>query len=611
MKKSLHNRADAAMNQAAGPHIFRRLLKLAKPYWGWYVLLCLLSLVNSVTQVGLAELLRRIINAATKQEMSLFSSITVLAFVILIADATASFLRMYITGALDAKSTSRLQVSMLGKLMKVSFKNLDRYHSADLISRINDSAAAAQHGINQKTIEMFGYVMQVALLIMYLLSLQPALTAGTLVICLLVPLVMLPFSSRMRSLYKERQQIEADQQMFVQDTVQGAEVVRAFSLAPKLQRQYSERVQQYLRVHKRLTRLEAIGYNLPFTVVLGGLLFVLSYGGYLVIGGSLDVGAVAAFLICFEQISGPLSKLSNLWTELQTSLAQGSRMFELLDLEEEPAASEESRNAQTSATPNETETEYTRGYIQLKSVGFGYSGEQVLKNISLAIHPGKVTAFAGPSGSGKSTLLQLLLRVYPPDEGVIRCGGQDFAAIPLPEWRRQLAYVSQEPYLFSGTLYDNIAWGNPSAGREEVMEAAQNAGIHDFIMSTTRQYETVIGERGITLSGGERQRLSMARAFVRQPKLLLLDEPTAALDSYNEKIVQQALRKLMHGRTTVVIAHRLSTIQDADMIYYVGQGTITEAGTHQELIARQGHYYSMVESMTKLQPAEELREEAL
>ncbi|WP_313640046.1 ABC transporter ATP-binding protein [Paenibacillus sp.] len=613
MNGSTNIEADSIKKFRVVSNTFMRLLKLGKPYLGWYLILCLLAAVVSLATVGIAESLRRIINAATTQNMSFLMSGAIFALVIVIVDALASFLLTYLSGVLEFKSTSKLQVSLLARLLNVQMKDLDRYHSADLISRINDSAPAAQQGINQKTIELFSNLMQITFLLTYLLSLQYALTLGTVLICSLVPLVMIPFTSRLRSMHEQRQQIETAQQMFIQDTVQGAEVVRAFSLAPKLHNQFTQRVRQYFNIHLPVTRLEAVGYNMPFAVILSGLLYVLSYGGYLVIQGRLDVGAVAAFLICFEQITNPVSKLANLWTELQASLAQGKRLFEVLDLQEEDESRECNRDDSHQEMPMNNNQAISGLYpITFENVGFHYSNNRVLTNVNLTIEPGKVTAFAGPSGSGKSTLLQLILATYEPNEGVIQSGELPLSSIPLRAWRNHLAYVSQEPYLFTGTLYENIAWGRPDATYEEIIKAAKSAGIHEFIMRTPLQYQTSIGERGHTLSGGERQRLSIARAFVRAPKLLLLDEPTAALDSHNEEIVGQALQELMHDRTTVVIAHRLSTIRNADHIYYMEAGSIVEAGTHLELMTLQGQYYNMVEtSMKKADISTLVREEGI
>ncbi|WP_438349374.1 ABC transporter ATP-binding protein [Paenibacillus sp. FA6] len=575
----------------------KRLMRLGKPYLGWYIILCIIAAILSLANVALAESLRRIINAATNHDMSVLVSGAIFAVVVVIVDACGEFLKTYVSGLLEFKSIAKLQASVLSKLLKVQMKDLDRYHSADFISRINDSAVAAQQGINQKTIDLLSSLMQIAFLLTYLLSLQYVLTIGTLIICSLVPLVMIPFTSRLRSMHEQRQKLETAQQAFIQDTVQGAEVVRAFSLGPKLHDQFAQRVKQYFNIHLPVSRLEAVGYNMPLAVILGGLMYVLSYGGYLVIDGRLDVGAVAAFLICFEQITNPVSRLANLWTELQASMAQGNRMFEVLDLKDEGVHLESdlydvhTRNSTSASNPIVSGLHA----ISFEQVNFRYRDEQVLTDVSLTIEPGKVTAFAGPSGSGKSTLLNLLLAVYEPYEGIIRCGDLQLRNIHPREWRAGIAYVSQEPYLFSGTLYENICWGKPDAIHEDIIKAARKAGIHEFIMTTPQQYETVIGERGLTLSGGERQRLSIARAFVREPKLLLLDEPTAALDSHNEEIVQQALKELMYGRTTVVIAHRLSTIRDADRIYYMESGSIVEEGSHHELMASDGKYRAMVE----------------
>ncbi|WP_199622047.1 ABC transporter transmembrane domain-containing protein [Paenibacillus alkalitolerans] len=312
-------------------HVLLRLIKLGKPYIGWYIVLCILTAGLSLVGVGIAESLRRIINAATQKDLSLLVSAAVLALGIVILEVVANLLKARVTAMLEFKSTARLQTVVLGKLMRIRMKEADRYHSADLISRINDSAAAAQAGVNAKAMDFLGNMLQIVFMITYLVTLQFSLTFGTLLIAALTPLVMLPFAGKLRGLYEQRQKIQAEQQSFTQDIVQGAEVVRSFSLAAKLRDAFAQKCTAYLKTHYRVLRLEAVGYRLPILVVNGGLLYVLGYGGYLVIQGRLDVGAVAAFLISFERIANPVSSLANLWTELQASLAQANRMFEVLD----------------------------------------------------------------------------------------------------------------------------------------------------------------------------------------------------------------------------------------------------------------------------------------
>lgn len=563
--------------------VLLRMFKFSKVYYRWYFGLAIITLAGSITGVLMAESYRRMINGAVQGDFALIRTGLLYAIALMVLSSILGFLNQYAGPLLDHISTRRFALYFLEKLNKIRLLNLKNYHSGELISR-SDDAIGAQTDINNLSRLIIQNIFTVFIMFIYLNSLNPALTLRVFFIAITGSVIMIPLSRYLRSSYDERFRAIGEKNSFLQDIAQGVEVVRTFSLASRLEKKYKYLFEKMLTHIKKSTILEALFSHSQVIVIISGALFVLYYGGLMTFRGSLDIGALVAFLVSFEMVVGPLTAIFRIWPDFQKSISRANRVFEILDLEEEDSnINYSSCEIKPAQFPE----------LDIRDIYFSYADTEVLKGVSFTVNRGEVTAIVGPSGSGKSTLLRLLLYLYEPDRGEILYCGYLLSSVPRTQWRERIAYVSQEPCIFSGSIYDNIIQGRLDASPEEVEEAARQAGIHDFIISTPDAYDTQVGERGIRLSGGERQRIAIARAILKNPELLILDEPTASLDSENEFLVQKALEKLMKDRTTIVAAHRLSTIRDADRIIYLEDGLVQESGNHNSLLSKKGKYYKM------------------
>jgi ABC-type multidrug transport system fused ATPase/permease subunit len=315
---------------------------------------------------------------------------------------------------------------------------------------------------------------------------------------------------------------------------------------------------------------------------------VIFYGGYQVIHGNLGVGILLAFILYVQRFFNPVIELAAEYTELQRAMVSGSRILELLDVE-----------PQIKDSPQATELKDIRGKIRLDHVSFGYTPEnEILHDINLTIEQGETVAIVGRTGAGKSSLVNLISRFYEVSQGAITVDGKDIRSVTQMSLRRQMGIVPQDPFLFSGTIEDNIKYGHPEAGHEDVVKAAKIAAIHDFILRLEKGYATPVGERGVNLSNGQRQFICLARALLLNPPILILDEATSNIDTNSERLMQRALQGLLQGRTCITIAHRLSTVINADRIIVLEKGRIVEEGPHRKLLEKQGLYYQLFQALT-------------
>ncbi len=454
--------------------------------------------------------------------------------------------------------------------------------TGDLISRVVSDVSVLNGGISAFFVTMMRQPLLIAVYLVLAFSLSWKLT--------LISLVVFPFTLAIiawiaLTLHRERgvtQERMADITAVLHETISGVKVVKAFGMEDFETRKFVNHTRAYLRSILRINRIKDISSPATeFLSVIAGSVIVW-YGGILVLQEStLSASEFLGFLFIIFQIMPPIKELTNVANRIQEASAAAKRIFEIIDVE--PSITTRSGAAAL--------TDFSSS-LEFRNVSFSYEGDQtVLTGISLSIAKGDVVALVGPSGAGKTTIVDLIPRFYDPSDGAILIDGQDLRDLDLKSLREKIGIVTQETILFNDTIRNNIAYGVAECPPDRVEAAARTANAHQFIANTRDGYETVIGERGVKLSGGERQRLALARAILKNPPILILDEATSALDTESELLVQEAIDRLMTGRTSVVIAHRLSTIQRASRIYVIERGRIVGAGTHTELIADKDGLY--------------------
>jgi len=544
--------------------------------------------VVAMTTAFTAWIMESVVNEAfANKRADLVLIICGAIFVAFVLRGFATYYEAVILSKIGNNIVARYQRRLYSHLMALSVGFFSESRSAYLAAQISQNVTGIRDVLNMTVTSLARDVLTLVALIGVMISKDWLLTLIVFVVAPPLLLGLRYVSKRLRSATREAVELNSHVLGAMQETIQGITIVKAFTMEDQLRGKVEAIIDEAERRSNRIARLTE--RTAPMTETFAGFAIsgVLAYAAYRSIYGDVMPGAFFAFVAALLMAYDPARRLARLQVSLERAAVNARMIYEVLDLKPRQAD-------RADAKP----LVITDASIDFRNVRFGYSeGETILKGVSFTAEGGRTTALVGPSGAGKSTVISLIPRFYDPTEGEILIDGQDIAHVTKQSLRNAIAYVSQQPYLFEGTIRDNIRYGRPEASDAEVEAAARHAYAHDFILAQPLGYDTPVGENGVTLSGGQRQRLSIARALVRNAPILLLDEATSALDTESEQAVQKALDEAMSGRTVVVIAHRLSTVVRADKIVAMQDGRVIEEGTHEELAARENGLYARLNNL--------------
>jgi ATP-binding cassette subfamily B protein/subfamily B ATP-binding cassette protein MsbA len=519
---------------------------------------------------------------ATLSVMGLVTQLTIIVLVVYVARAGLQFLRSYLAHLAGWGVVADVRKYIYEHMQRLSLRYYEDKQVGQLMSRVINDTDLFEQLIAHALPDIIVNVITFVSVTIVLLSLNWQLT---LLSTLPIPLVLFSlqvYAKRVRPAFRARQQELGNLNAMLNDNLAGIREIKAFTRESEEAVRIDERIDQYYQSNLRALKLMATFQPfVDFTSSIGTLI-VIYFGGRLALQGVLPISDLVAFFLYLEMFYTPVRNLSGAWESIQSSLAGADRVAGLMAEDEEPHTV---RGAV--AVPGRV-----KGEITLKHVGFSYLPDNpVLENINLQIQARSVVALVGPTGVGKSTLVSLIPRFYDVNQGQILLDGRDIREYTLDSLRQQISIVLQDVFLFYGTVRENILFGRPNATDEEMFAAARAANAHEFIMQLPDGYDTLVGERGVKLSGGQKQRLSIARAVLKDAPILILDEATSSVDTETELLIQQALERLMKGRTTIIIAHRLSTVRSADNIVVMDEKSIRETGTHAELMKHENGLY--------------------
>jgi subfamily B ATP-binding cassette protein MsbA len=562
--------------------IYKRFLPFVRPYLTRMMLAGLLVMSVAAVNLALLRLAGTIWDVITvRHDAARMTELIGLFLGLVIFQGLCSMGHSYLSAWISQHILADFRRHLFGHLQTLAVSFFARRRTGELLSRLMNDVTVIQSLVTETPVDSAKQFVTLVGGITLLLTMNWRLC---LLILLLLPLVVLVaklFGRRIKLLSTSIQDQTAALNTLVEEIISGIRIVKSFVQTKREEARFAAQVNQAVQLTLRRAGIMAVFLPVISLLTFSAAAAVLWYGGRQVIDGTVTPGDLFAFVLLAGILIGPFSSAARVFTQVKEAQGAMQRVMEILDAQPEI-------HDQPGAPPLTTVT----GHVRADGVSFAYDPRNpVISNLSFEAKPGEIIAIVGPTGAGKTTVINLLHRFYDPTAGRLTIDGHDLRHVGLDSWYKQIALVPQETILFGGTIFDNIRYGNPEAGNAAVQEVSRAAHAHDFIVELPDGYHTVVGEKGINLSGGQRQRIAIARAILKNPRILLLDEATSSLDTESERLVQEALERLMKGRTTFVVAHRLSTIQRADRILVLDKGALVEEGTHAQLMERKGLYH--------------------
>ena len=572
---------------------FHNILKYAKPYTKSLIFAFLCLALTSLINLVLPLIVRNMINAVVVlKNHEVLDGLAWDLIIIIGFQAAFAVTHNYIFGFVGHRMTTDFRIEFFSHIQSLSLRFFQERRVGEILSRMSNDISVIQNALVTIPVALLRQSITLLGAMAIILYLNWKLTG--LILLILPPLMIFArvFGRRLKTISEKLQDQVAQAVVVLEEVMSSIKIVKSFTREPYERNRFQEKIETAFE--RAVDKLKISSFFGPFIL---GLTFLVStlliwYGGYQVMQGATTPGELAAFFLYALIIVGPIGTFVRLYTQIQEARGAIQRVYEILDTQ--PII----QNPE-----NPVPLENITGSIQFENVFFGYQDTpQVIHDASFDVLPGQTVALVGPSGAGKSTIIKLLFRFFDPNSGVIRLDGHDIRTLDRKSFLSQIALVPQETLLFGGTVRENILYGKLDATESELEEAAQKANAHEFITNMEKGYDTIVGEKGTKLSGGERQRIAIARAILKDPKILVLDEATSSLDNRSEFLIQEALETLMAHRTTFIVAHRLSTIHKADQIIVLDKGGIVETGQHEDLMNYKGLYHTLY-TMKMLDPA--------